>query len=174
MSYPSSFPMERALLGFLMEGPAHGYALHQRADEALGRVWYMGMSNVYGTLKDLEESGHVEAVLDESSYPPRKVYTITAVGRDGFLAWVREPVAAVRDIRVEFLAKLYFFDRLELEGAPSFLRAQRALCQDRLEELERRAAETTDDRFDRVVSDFRRWRIRSTVEWLREWETRWH
>ncbi len=165
--------MERALLGFLMEGPAHGYALHQRADEALGRIWYMGMSNVYGTLKGLEDSGQVEADLDESSYPPRKVYAITPVGRDGFLGWVREPVPAVRDIRVEFLAKLYFFDRLGLEGVASLLGAQRALCQDRLEELERRAAEIADDRFDRVVSDFRRWRIRSTIEWLRDWETRW-
>jgi len=172
MRSPSSFPMEQALLGFLMQGAAHGYALHQRAEEELGRIWYMGMSNVYATLKDLEEAGHVESTLDEESYPPRKVYAITPVGRAAFLAWVRDPVEAVRDIRVEFLAKLYFYHTLELDDALSLLRAQAALCRERLEELEQRAAGSSD-RFGCIVSDFRRRRILSSIEWLRACERHW-
>lgn len=172
MRSPSSFPMEQALLGFLMQGATHGYALHQRAEEELGRIWYMGMSNVYATLKDLEEAGQVASTLDEESYPPRKVYAITPLGRAAFLAWVCDPVEAVRDIRVEFLAKLYFYHTLELDDPVSLLRAQAALCRERLDELDRRATEG-EDRFDRLVSDFRRRRILSSIEWLQACERHW-
>lgn len=170
MSSQSEFPLDQALLGFLMQGPAHGYALHDRAEADLGRIWYMGMSNVYATLKDLESSGRVESRLDDESYPPRKVYAITDAGRDSFLAWLREPVPAMRDMRVEFLAKVYFFDTLKLEGIAELLQAQREACEERLEEV----GETSwrqHDVFDRLVTDFRRRRIEACLEWLAFVET---
>ena len=77
MSSQSPFPLEQALLGFLMQNPAHGYALHRRAEEELGSIWYMGISNVYGSLKDLEGRGEVESTRDDESYPPRKVYAMS-------------------------------------------------------------------------------------------------
>ncbi|MFW6135226.1 MAG: PadR family transcriptional regulator [Chloroflexota bacterium] len=173
MTSQSPFPLDKALLGFLMQGPAHGYALHQRADQELGRIWYMGMSNVYGTLKDLETSGRVGSSLDQDGYPPRKVYAITPYGRESFLAWVREPVPAIRDMRVEFLAKLYFFNTLDLEGGERLLEAQRAICRQRLRKLERRAAEGREDAFGCLVSDFRRRRIEASIDWLWACEEVW-
>ncbi len=173
MRSQSSFPLDKALLGFLMQGPAHGYALHQRAEEELGRIWYMGMSNVYGTLKDLEAAGQVESSLDEESYPPRKVYAITPAGRKSFSVWLREAVPAVRDMRVEFLAKLYFFRTLNLKGVERLLEAQRAVCRERLEQLERRATDGAEDPFERLVSDFRRRRIETSIAWLRSCERLW-
>jgi len=165
MSSQSGFPLDQALLGFLMQGAAHGYALHDRAERELGRIWTMGMSNVYGTLKQLEEAGHVESTLDDESYPPRKVYAITSEGRESFLAWVRAPVPAMRDMRVEFLAKLYYFHTLEMKGVDALLEAQRAACRQRLEELDERA-EDSEDRFERVVDGFRRRRIEAALDWL--------
>jgi DNA-binding PadR family transcriptional regulator len=158
--------LEQVLLGFLMHDQLHGYALHQRAEEELGRIWYIGISNVYGTLKDLEESGHVESSLDERSYPPRTVYRITADGRENFLAWVRAPVRAIRDLRVELLAKLYFFRALRLDGVQALLAAQEAFCRERLEQLRPRAAEGRQNDFTRLVADFRRHRIQATLDWL--------
>jgi len=165
MSPQSGFPLHQALLGFLMQGPAHGYALHDRAQEDLGRIWYMGMSNVYGTLRDLESEGHVESTLDDESYPPRKVYSITLEGRETFLAWLHGPVPAMRDLRVEFLAKLYFFHTLQLDGLEDLLEVQREACRERLQELGGRTHEPIDG-FDRVVTDFRRRRIEACLEWL--------
>jgi DNA-binding PadR family transcriptional regulator len=150
-----------------MQEPAHGYALHRRADEELGRIWYIGMSNVYGTLRSLRETGEVESSPEEGSYPPRKVYHITTRGRKSFMAWVREPVPAVRDMRVELLAKLYFFHTLGLEGLEALLDAQEALCRERLEQLEQRTAQDPQDGFELLVSDFRRHRIQATLDWLR-------
>jgi DNA-binding PadR family transcriptional regulator len=166
MDYQSSLPLEQALLGLVMQEPAHGYALHQRAEEGLGRIWYIGMSNVYGTLKDLEEAGQVESAREEGSYPQRKVYRITAEGRRSFMAWVRQPVLAVRDMRVELLAKLYFFCALDLEGMEALLDAQAAWCRERLGQLEQRMALGIEDDFERLVSNFRRHRIRATLDWL--------
>ncbi|MGD2143609.1 MAG: PadR family transcriptional regulator [Anaerolineae bacterium] len=169
MNGQSTFPLERALLGFLMQGPAHGYALHRRADEELGRIWYMGISNVYGTLKDLEQAGLVESTSDPDGYPPRKVYSITGAGAEDFMAWVREPVPAVRDMRVEFLAKLYFFRTLNLEGVELLMDAQEAFCRERIASLEQRASDEEPDDFDRMVSDFRLKRIQASLDWLQGW-----
>ena len=165
MSSQSEFPLEQALLGFLMQGPAHGYALHERAESELGRIWYMGMSNVYATLKDLETLGRVESRLDDEGYPPRRVYAVTDAGRRSFLAWIREPVLAMRDIRVEFLAKLYFHHTLKLKGIGPLLDAQRKACRERLRELGK-APSPQDDGFDRLVTDFRRRRIEACLDWL--------
>ena len=56
-------PLEQALLGFLMQRPLHGYDLHERVEKELGEIWYMGISNVYGALKRLEQSGQIESDL---------------------------------------------------------------------------------------------------------------
>ena len=172
MTNQSEFPLDQALLGFLMQGPAHGYALHERAQEELGRIWYMGMSNVYGTLKQLQEAGRVESTLDDASYPPRKVYTITPEGRGSFRAWVHEPVPAIRDMRVEFLAKLYFFHTLGLDGVVNLLDGQRRACRGRLDQLEGEAG-GTEDAFERAVNDFRRARIEASLAWLTAVEREW-
>lgn len=165
MSSQSGFPLDKAVLGFLMQGPAHGYALHERAEEELGRIWYMGMSNVYATLKDLERAGSVDATLDDESYPPRKVYAITSQGKSAFLSWVREPVLAMRDMRVEFLAKLYFFLGLGLDGLGALLEAQASVCRGRLDELHEEA-EASRDSFEQLVTEFRRRRIEASLAWL--------
>ena len=72
MSGRRRLPMEKALLGFLMTGPLHGYDLHRRVEEELGRVWYMGISNIYGALRRLEEAGFViSTVSQQVGRPPR-------------------------------------------------------------------------------------------------------
>jgi DNA-binding PadR family transcriptional regulator len=172
MTNESAFPLDQALLGFLMQGPAHGYALHERAEEELGRIWYMGKSNVYGTLKQLQQAGHVESTLDDASYPPRKVYTITTEGCASFDAWVREPVPAIRDMRVEFLAKLYFFQTLELDGVGVLLEGQKRSCRERLHQLGLEAGGMRDA-FERAVNGFRQRRIEATLDWLESVERAW-
>ena len=109
--------LEQVFLGFLMQGPMHGYGLHERIEKDLSQIWYMGISNIYGTLKRLEQSGQVEfSLAPQEDRPPRKVYQITPAGKQSFLDWVRRPVPAMREMRVEFPTKLYFFRTLGLEG----------------------------------------------------------
>ncbi|HIE37692.1 MAG TPA: PadR family transcriptional regulator [Anaerolineales bacterium] len=161
-------PLEQALLGFLIQRPMHGYDLHRRVQEELGEVWYMGLSNVYGTLKRLEEEGRVESALSpQESRPPRKIYRITPTGERSFLEWLHRPVPAIRDMRVEFPAKLYFFRALGLEGVGELISAQEAACRERLERLERKSSRHGPRDFNRLVFDFRCCQIEAILGWLR-------
>ncbi|MBN1180450.1 MAG: helix-turn-helix transcriptional regulator [Anaerolineae bacterium] len=160
-------PQEYVLLGFLFQGEMHGYDLHQRVEEALSRIWYVGMSNLYAALKRLEEAGHVAATLmPQETYPARKVYHITPTGRERFLEWVREPLPSMRDMRVEFPAKLYFFRSLGLEGEDELIAAQEAVCRERLEQLESGARAIPPNDFNHLVFDFRRRQIEAILDWL--------
>ena len=160
-------PQECVLLGFLIQDPMHGYDLHQRVEEELGRIWYMGMSNLYAALKRLEEGREVEVTIrHQESYPPRKVYQVTPSGRERFLEWVHKPIPSMRDMRVEFPAKLYFFRFLDLEGRDELITAQEAVCRERLERMEESARAAPPNDFNQLVFDFRRRQIEAILDWL--------
>jgi PadR family transcriptional regulator AphA len=160
-------PLEQALLGFLSQGPMHGYELHRRAQKELGRIWRMGISNVYAALKQLEEAGHVESKLDpQDGRPPRKVYRITSSGRRSFRAWLKKPAPNMRRLRVEFLAKLYFLRALGLKGLEKLIAAQEVICRERIARLEQEADECEPQDFDRFVFDFRLRQIEAILAWL--------
>ena len=167
-------PLEQALLGFLMQGPMHGYDLHRRVQQELGEIWYMGLSHIYGALKELERSGLVQASLvPQESRPPRKVYHITPAGEQSFLSWLQQPVPSMRHMRVEFPAKLYFFRILGLQGARELITAQEAACRERLERMRQRAAQYGPHDVNRLVFDFRRRQIEAVLEWLADCREGW-
>jgi DNA-binding PadR family transcriptional regulator len=150
-----------------MKKPLHGYDLHQMTQSKLGRIWHMGMGNIYNTLKRLEAAGHVGSSLKpQENRPPRKVYRITRAGRKAFRDWVRQPIPNMRRLRVELLAKLYFLRALSLKGAEKLIADQRLICQARIEQLDHRTTECQPDDFDRLVFDFRRRQIKSIIAWL--------
>jgi len=167
MEHPRREPLEVAILGFLMQGPLHGYDLHRRVEDELGRIWTIGLSNLYGALKRLEKAGQITCTLTpQESRPPRKVYTITPAGRDIFLDWVQHPVPAMRKVRIEFLAKLYFHRTLNLEGTAALIAAQEAMCRERIAGLEQSAAQCAPHDFARLVFDFRRRQVQAILDWL--------
>ena len=105
------------LLGFLMLGPGHPYELNKLFRRDLGSVWRVGQSHIYAHLTRLAELGLAKAGAEaQDGRPNRIVYRVTAAGKKSFLAWLHEPSQHVRNIRLEFLARLYFFRRLELPG----------------------------------------------------------
>lgn len=154
------------LLGLLMSEPRHGYELYQEFSQDLGRVWDLGLSKLYAQLKQLEEAGLVEAEMEpQPSHPARKVYHLTPEGRAVFLEWVRQPTPYLRHIRVEFLARLYFFRRLALDDLDQLVARQQAVCQSQVERFERLGAEA-DDAFRRCVLEFRRGQLEAVIRWL--------
>ena len=157
---------EPALLGFLMSGPQHGYELHQQFQAELGRVWQIGLSQLYAQLKQLAEAGQVTVETEaQSNRPARKVYHLTPAGREAFLAWLHQPTPHLRGVRLEFLARLYFYRRLALPGLEELVAEQAALFRHRAAALAQSAA-ATDDQFLRLVCDFRRMQLEAVVSWL--------
>ena len=174
MGSKRGLPLGQVLLGFLMKGPMHGYDLHQRVQEELGEVWYMGLSRIYGVLKELEQAGLVcFDLLSQGNRPPRKMCQITQAGKLSFLQWLHQPVPSMRDIRVEFPAKLYFFRALGLGGSGDLIAAQITVCQERLERVEQRAAQCSPHDLYRLVFDFRCRQIEAILGWLQDCRETW-
>ena len=155
-----------ALLGLLLSEPKHGYELFQEFSRELGRVWRIGQSQLYAQLKLLEESGLVSVRIEEQpNRPARKVYRLTPQGRTVFEDWVHQPTPYLRRIRVEFLARLYFFQRLSLDGLDELVAEQKAVCRDQIARFDRLMADT-EEPFAHLVLEFRRGQLEAVVHWL--------
>jgi PadR family transcriptional regulator AphA len=154
------------LLGLLMSEPKHGYELHQEFNRELGRVWQIGLSQLYAQLKQLEEAGLVTAQTEpQPNRPPRKIYRLTPEGGEVCVDWLYQPTPYLRRIRVEFLARLYFFRKLSLPGLEHLIAGQKEECQSQIGRFDRLAAET-EDAFRRCVLEFRRGQLEAVVQWL--------
>jgi PadR family transcriptional regulator, regulatory protein AphA len=166
MAREETLSPQPVLLGLLMSRPRHGYELYQQFETELGRVWQLGMSQLYAQLHLLEEAGLVAAHTEpQEGRPPRKVYHLTAQGREAFESWLQQPTPYVRHLRVEFLARLYFYRALSLPGVEQLVGAQKEVCQAQMLRFARLAASEEDD-FRRLVLEFRQGQLQAVVQWL--------
>jgi DNA-binding PadR family transcriptional regulator len=171
---------EHAILGLLAlseSGTGHGYDLaRQFSPEApLGNVVRLEPGMVYHNLKKLERFGWVAPVLEpEPGRPARRLFTLTSSGRDELQRWLAEPVARTREIRLDFLVKLYLALLLDPALAVRLVDEQRQLCA-RLAEslanrLDRRQVEETQvadtASFGDMVLDMRLAQTRAALAWL--------
>ncbi len=116
--------LKHALLGLLTYQPMTGYELKQYFDTTVKHFWSAELSQIYPTLKTLEEEGWVEKhVQIQENRPNRKVYEITREGRDEFRRWMREP-ARLPDQRDPFLIKVFFGTELPAEDMLILLRRE--------------------------------------------------
>jgi PadR family transcriptional regulator, regulatory protein AphA len=163
---PSPEPL---ILGFLMFGPAHPYELYREFDRELGRVWRVGQASLYAHLKKAEEAALAKVELTESvGAPDRRVHRITSAGRRAFLVWLRGSATRVRDVRLEFLSRLYFIRRLGLEGLEEAVARQEEALASKVASLDRGIAEAAavGDEYWRLVLEFRRSEALAIVGWL--------
>ena len=78
-----------ALLGFLRYESKTGYELKQTMDKSTGHFWHAKQSQIYTTLKKLEEDGLVTSHPEpQESRPDRRVYTITESGEKALQEWL--------------------------------------------------------------------------------------
>lgn len=120
-----TYPLRYLALGLLMKGPDHGYQLDQTLEEDFQMIWKAGQTKLYVTLSRLEEAGLLGYELEpQENRPDRKVYHLTDQGRKEFLSWVRSPVPSMRAVRVELIAKLRFYNLLDLPRVEDLIHAQ--------------------------------------------------
>jgi DNA-binding PadR family transcriptional regulator len=160
--------MELALLGFLRDEPMHAYEMHQQLHraEALGLVWRIKQSQLYALLARLEEAGYLTTVTTpQETRPARKMLHLTPAGRAAFEVWRITPVQHGRDLRQEFLAKLYFAQQEGAAYVEKLVEAQRVACQTILAALRARA-EAAEQPYARLVFEFRCSQVEATYQWL--------
>jgi DNA-binding PadR family transcriptional regulator len=95
------------LLALLAKEPAHGYELKQALEQTFGSAYPSpNIGQIYVTLGRLEKDELIRAVdVEQSNRPNKKVYYLTAKGREVLNAWVDEPTEGPR-VRDEFFMKL--------------------------------------------------------------------
>ncbi len=169
-----SEPAEYAILGLLESRPMHGYELfHQFQSGILRKIVHLEMSQMYAFLKKLERLEYIEAELEPQGVrPPRKIFHLTEPGHNIFLEWLTTPVERPREIRVLFLLKLYFVQRIIPEQTAHLIDREVIACRKFLDHLEAQRlpnARTSDTAFlDHVVLRSRIHQTRALLDWLGE------
>ncbi|MFO7984721.1 MAG: helix-turn-helix transcriptional regulator [Desulfatiglandaceae bacterium] len=159
---------EYALLGVLMSGPKHGYEILHSLETGVGPAWSVSTSQLYVLLKRLEKEGLVTSTLQtQDARPSKRVFSLLPAAEEKFLSWLKRPTDHVRDLRIEFLAKLFFFRNLGLQGGKALVEAQIGLLEQVKEGFRAKKRAEKDD-YNRLVYGFRISTLTGWLNWLKE------
>jgi len=169
---------EYTLLGLIAasgngEG-VHGYDLNrQLTSGALAEIIRLEPGMLYHYLKKLARHDLITTTIEQqTARPDRHLHAMTDAGRERFEAWLSEPVQATRELRLEFLLKLWFARWLDPERAQALVRDQQAVVQRLIASLEKQLDGITgsgdDADFARKVIELRLAQNRAASDWLRE------
>ena len=169
--HAGSHSPEYALLGFLYEEPNHGYILQKQLVTELGHVWHVSQSQTYAILKRLVNQGDISSsTLEQKKLPARQLLEISARGRRRFKDWLQTPSGgSVRAVRLEFITRLYFAQKLYPELIPTMIEDESADINAALARLETaRGAIPPEQPFNQLSLDLRIRQLYSVRDWLNE------
>jgi DNA-binding PadR family transcriptional regulator len=136
-------------------------------DSGLGLICPLRRSNVYFLLGNLERRGLIEVEQRcDDAYPPTTVLRATAAGRRAFESWIWQPVARLREVRLDFLLKAYFLRDVVHESILRLLEGQLEFCRRYLDEWRSLANGAAPDSFDRVAIEAKLAAAQGTLDWL--------
>lgn len=158
---------EFAILALLrLHGPMHGYQMARWFEQDLAEVCPIEQSALYAYLKVLEQRDLVSwREVRIGKHPPRKIFELTSPGEDEVDGWLRRPVERMREVKLDFLLKLYFLHLLDPAEELSLLVGQVRACdiyRDNICERMEKAAG-----FERLVLRSKIAAANATSEWLR-------
>ncbi len=117
-------------LGMLTDGPASGYDLKKEFESTFSHFFAAGYGSIYPALSSLAEQGLVDCEeIPQEGKPDRKVYQITAAGRQHLLTALENP-SPCHKVRSEFLATMCFAHLMHAQDIE-------AVIDNRLEEIAR-------------------------------------
>jgi len=101
--------LKYVLLGFLSYLPLTGYELEGWMNISTSNFWQAKLSQIYTTLKKLEEEGAVTSqIAPQEGRPDRRVYTITEAGLAELYEWQRTPILDLPQKKDALLVKVFF------------------------------------------------------------------
>lgn len=173
MAERNLLPGEYIVLGLLAIRPMYAYEMSRHFEaEGLAEVLPIEQSMLYTYVRNVEERGLVVVREEErvGKRPPRKIFALTAEGLGVIRNWLAQPVERMREVRIEFLLKMYFLHELDAEGERYLLRQQIDVCDAYQARLAMRLEDAAG--FERLVLRSKVSAAESTGRWLREyaWE----
>lgn len=165
--------LKTVLLGFLTRGSLTGYELRRLMQRSVGYFFGASYGSIYPALRDLEGAGLVRSTLVvQEDRPNKKVYEITAEGRDRFRARLGEGSPADDSYRSELLMHLFFGEDHDPERLVEMVGEYADRCRAKLESLR-----GVEDEFGEGMSPYQRMCLRSglsqfrcRIEWAAEVE----
>ena len=128
--------LQHVLLG-LLQTPSTGYDLGREFEEGARHFWFAELSQIYPTLKRLEEKGWATSRKEPSRRgPERRVYELTDDGRAELRRWLGSEPRIGRE-RLAYVAQAFFLGALEDDGAAAeMIGRMRSVWQQKLAYLE--------------------------------------
>ncbi|MER6914569.1 PadR family transcriptional regulator [Streptomyces sp. NPDC000594] len=135
-----SNPLGLAVLGLLLESPAHPHALAATLRErGMDRAFRVTTGSLYDVVRALERAGWIEEHerVRLGGRPERTVYRQTEAGHTEFLRWLDELIRVPAEEFPRFLSAVGYLGALGPEGAAAALRERAGRVRAALEELRR-------------------------------------
>lgn len=165
--------LELAILGLLHEAPVHGYELRKQLGLRLGGFRVFSYGSLYPALRRLTRAGLIieepEAVAGARSRRSRRVYRITAEGKERFAELLTESGPQAWDDE-GFGVHLAFFSRTPAEARMRILEGRRRAVEERREGLRSTLAKAGEqiDRYTRELHQLGLDTSDREVRWLNE------
>jgi len=145
-----------AILGLLHYKDMHGYRIKEVIENEFGFMWSINYGQIYPNLKQLEQEGLVTKVdVAQKNVPDKKLYSITAKGKEAFTQWLNTAPERGMLIRDPFLLKFIFFsfgdDERALETIEEQIRVYTADLSSRQHRYENKHNENTHVRLMREL-----------------------
>lgn len=160
--------MRLHLLALLAKEPAHGYELKQALEQTFGNAYPSpNIGQIYVTLSRLEKDGLVRAVdVEQSNRPNKKVYYLTAKGREVLTQWVDEPTEGPR-VRDEFFMKLVLAPLTGIADRMALINRQRRHYLSLMADLNDLMSRTEpDDRVAALLIEGAMLHLQADLDWL--------
>ena len=122
------------LLGFLNYQSMTGYDLKRLIDNSTGHFWHAYHSQIYTTLRKMEQDGLVASVIDDNDEKlERRIYEITNQGQSKLKQWSGKSLMELPPSKDSLLVKLFFSGSRSSGEVLNELKFQRQLHQQQLE-----------------------------------------
>lgn len=155
--------LKTVVLGFLARENLTGYEIKRLMEKSVGYFFGASYGSIYPALKELEEAGLVRSTLVvQDERPNKKVYEITASGRDHFRERLAEGTPGDDNYRSELLMHLFFGDEHDPERLVAMIREYEKRYRAKLESL--RGVEKV---FGEVMSPYQRMCLESGLSHYR-------
>jgi DNA-binding PadR family transcriptional regulator len=123
------------LLGFIWQKPSTGYELKQVLDNSTGYFWHAYHSQIYTTLRKLEQDGLITThIKNGNDHLTRRICRITPTGQDELLEWLNDPLMETSKMKEDLLVRVFFSGVRSTPEVEAELRLQRKLHEQRLGE----------------------------------------
>ncbi|GGV03858.1 PadR family transcriptional regulator [Streptomyces albospinus] len=160
--------MRLPLLALLVSAPAHGYELKHALESLLGAAYPPpNVGQIYVTLGRLEKAGLIEGEdVEQPDRPNKRIYRITAAGRETVDAWFEESTVAPR-VRDEFFMKLALAPRSGTINQIALINRQRRHYLKSMRELSLLAAAgPPDNQVAQLLIEGAMLHLQADLDWL--------